>query len=182
MPRPTSAVTASTPTGETVENVEAQLDVHRTLQQQRKKILAEISLTNMDLDAARSEFESAEARLSSVRAREMELLQQLQSITLEMWRLEWTLDRSVPAQDRSSSDDGRLAPSASRYDRDIVLYDYQGDIPPGTVGTFFALEGKEVGKDVMFAPRPDGQYMVVDREIGEENRHRVLRLHLARIR
>jgi 4-aminobutyrate aminotransferase-like enzyme len=63
-----------------------------------------------------------------------------------------------------------------------VLYDYQGDFPPGTVGTFFALEGKEIGKDIMFASKPDGQYMVIDREIGEENRHRVLTLHLARIR
>jgi hypothetical protein len=130
-------------TGETLEHVEAQIDLHRALQQQRKKILAEISLTSLDLEAARFQFESAESRLSSVRARDRDLLRQLQSITLDIWRLEWKLGHAVVAHDRSSPDHGRATPSASQYDQDIVLHDYQGDVPPGTIGTFFILEGNE---------------------------------------
>ena len=165
-----------------MQDIEDQLDLHQTLQGRRKKILAEISLVSLDLEAARSAFESAESHLTSVRTRDLELLNALQSVTLEMWRIEWKLGRSLDREGRSSIDDAGFASTSVQYDQDIVLYDYQGDFPPGTIGTFFALEGKQVGKDIMFAEKADGRYMVIDREVNEERGRRALTLHLARIR
>jgi len=165
-----------------VQDIEDQLGLHQTLQKRRKNILAEISLVSLDLEAARSAFESAESHLTSVRTRDLELLQDLQNVTLEMWRIEWKVGRTLDREDRSSADDPRCASTPTQYDQDIVLYDYHGDFPPGTIGTFFALEGKQVGKDIMFAEKPDGRYMVIDRETSNERGRRALTLHLARVR
>jgi len=130
-----------------VENVDAQLDLHRALQQRRKNVLAEISLVGIDLEAARSAFESAEIRLTSVRTRDLELLQEIEGITLDMWRLEWKLGRSLDVEGRSLTDDAPPTSRSSHHDQDIVVYDYHGDFPPGTVGAFCTLEGKEMGKE-----------------------------------
>jgi hypothetical protein len=69
-----------------------------------------------------------------------------------------------------------------RIDQTIVLYDHRDEFPPGTIGTFSALEGKKVAKDMTFEADPDGRFEVVDREVGEEDGHQTLTLHLARIR
>jgi hypothetical protein len=166
----------------TVQDIEAQFDLHHKLQGRRKRILAEISLTDLNLEATRSELESVESRLTSVRTRDLELLQELQRVTLDMWRIEWKLGRALDGAGQSSPNGARGASTPPQYDQDIVLYDYYGDFSPGTIGTFFALEGKEVGKDIMFAEKIDGRYIVIDREIDEERGRRVLTLHLARIR
>src|SRR5690348_12797185 len=127
--------------------------------------MAEISLVGLDLEAARSVVESAESCLTSVRARDLALLKDLQQVTTEMWRIEWKLGRSLDREDRSDADYVGCAPQLSQYDQDVVFYDFPGDFAPGTIGTFFALEGKQVGKDIMFSEKADGRYMVIDREV-----------------